>query len=221
MCVGALLHRECPLPSSIDPTANPPTNLSQFGLLVADPVCSLFISGLIFLSVIPLLKQVCVCVCGGGIELVSKPPSPPPSQSHQNPSPPPLPRSLPQSVGVLLLATPEGMEEDLQLALQSVKRIDGVLGYYEPHFWTHTGAQLMGSLRVVVRSGTAEQAVLKTVTGLLRQAGINQLTVQVETEVSYLQQAPGGASARSSDGMLSLLLSSPYEVDMLQDVKSV
>lgn len=33
--------------------------ISQFGWLIADPICSLFIAVLIFLSVIPLLKDAC------------------------------------------------------------------------------------------------------------------------------------------------------------------
>lgn len=33
--------------------------ISQFGWLIADPICSLFIAVLIFLSVIPLLKDSC------------------------------------------------------------------------------------------------------------------------------------------------------------------
>lgn len=33
--------------------------IQQFGWLIADPLCSLFIATLIFLSVIPLLKDAC------------------------------------------------------------------------------------------------------------------------------------------------------------------
>lgn len=33
--------------------------IRQFGWLIADPICSLFIATLIFLSVIPLLKDAC------------------------------------------------------------------------------------------------------------------------------------------------------------------
>lgn len=33
--------------------------IKQFGWLIADPICSLFIATLIFLSVIPLLKDAC------------------------------------------------------------------------------------------------------------------------------------------------------------------
>lgn len=33
--------------------------IRQFGWLIADPICSLFIASLIFLSVIPLLKESC------------------------------------------------------------------------------------------------------------------------------------------------------------------
>lgn len=35
------------------------TFIQQFGWLIADPLCSLFIATLIFLSVIPLLKDAC------------------------------------------------------------------------------------------------------------------------------------------------------------------
>lgn len=33
--------------------------IRQFGWLIADPICSLFIATLIFLSVIPLMKDAC------------------------------------------------------------------------------------------------------------------------------------------------------------------
>uniref|UniRef100_A0A3Q2FRC5 Zinc transporter n=1 Tax=Cyprinodon variegatus TaxID=28743 RepID=A0A3Q2FRC5_CYPVA len=82
--------------------------IRQFGWLIADPICSLFIATLIFLSVIPLLKDACE---------------------------------------VLLLRTPPEQEKDLNCALEKV-------------------------------------------TAILKDAGVNNLSIQVEKE-AYFQHMSG------------------------------
>ncbi|KAG9281857.1 zinc transporter 5 [Astyanax mexicanus] len=125
--------------------------ISQFGWLIADPICSLFIATLIFLSVIPLLKDACE---------------------------------------VLLLRIPPENEKDLNFALEKIQKIEGVLSYRDPHFWRHSASVLGGTIHLQIMSDVVEQRIIQQVTSVLKDAGVNNLTVQVEKE-AYFQHMSG------------------------------
>uniref|UniRef100_A0A674N693 Zinc transporter n=1 Tax=Takifugu rubripes TaxID=31033 RepID=A0A674N693_TAKRU len=126
--------------------------IRQFGWLIADPICSLFISTLIFLSVIPLLKDACE---------------------------------------VLLLRTPPENEKDLNGALEKVReKLEGVLSYRDPHFWRHSASVVAGTIHLQVMSDVVEQRIIHQVTAILKEAGVNNLSVQVEKE-AYFQHMSG------------------------------
>ncbi|XP_031466014.1 zinc transporter 5 isoform X2 [Phasianus colchicus] len=127
------------------------TFIQQFGWLIADPLCSLFIATLIFLSVIPLLKDACQ---------------------------------------VLLLRIPPEQEKDLHAALEKIQKIDGVISYRDPHFWCHSASVVAGTIHVQVVSDVMEQRIVQQVTAILKDAGVNNLTVQVEKE-AYFQHMSG------------------------------
>uniref|UniRef100_A0A8C9R1K1 Zinc transporter n=1 Tax=Scleropages formosus TaxID=113540 RepID=A0A8C9R1K1_SCLFO len=125
--------------------------IRQFGWLIADPICSLFIAVLIFLSVIPLLKDACE---------------------------------------VLLLRIPPEHEKDLNNALEKIQKIEGVLSYRDPHFWRHSASVVAGTIHLQLMSDTVEQRVIQQVTTVLKDAGVNNLSVQVEKE-AYFQHMSG------------------------------
>uniref|UniRef100_A0A668VBH5 Zinc transporter n=1 Tax=Oreochromis aureus TaxID=47969 RepID=A0A668VBH5_OREAU len=125
--------------------------IRQFGWLIADPICSLFIATLIFLSVIPLLKDACE---------------------------------------VLLLRTPPEHEKDLNNALEKIEKIEGVLSYRDPHFWRHSANMIAGTIHLQVMSDVVEQRIIQQVTAILKEAGVNNLSVQVEKE-AYFQHMSG------------------------------
>ncbi|XP_047229263.1 zinc transporter 5 [Girardinichthys multiradiatus] len=125
--------------------------IRQFGWLIADPICSLFIATLIFLSVIPLLKDACE---------------------------------------VLLLRTPPEHEKDLNSALEKIEKIEGVLSYRDPHFWRHSASVVAGTIHLQVMSDVVEQRIIQQVTAILKDAGVNNLSVQVEKE-AYFQHMSG------------------------------
>uniref|UniRef100_A0A674PAI4 Zinc transporter n=1 Tax=Takifugu rubripes TaxID=31033 RepID=A0A674PAI4_TAKRU len=125
--------------------------IRQFGWLIADPICSLFISTLIFLSVIPLLKDACE---------------------------------------VLLLRTPPENEKDLNGALEKIEKLEGVLSYRDPHFWRHSASVVAGTIHLQVMSDVVEQRIIHQVTAILKEAGVNNLSVQVEKE-AYFQHMSG------------------------------
>lgn len=125
--------------------------IRQFGWLIADPICSLFISTLIFLSVIPLLTDACE---------------------------------------VLLLRTPPEHEKDLNFALEKIEKIEGVLSYRDVHFWRHSASVVAGTIHLQLMSDVVEQRIIQQVTSILKDAGVNNLSVQVEKE-AYFQHMSG------------------------------
>uniref|UniRef100_A0A8C3S8W3 Zinc transporter n=1 Tax=Chelydra serpentina TaxID=8475 RepID=A0A8C3S8W3_CHESE len=125
--------------------------IQQFGWLIADPLCSLFIATLIFLSVIPLIKDACQ---------------------------------------VLLLRLPPECEKDLHIALEKIQKIDGLISYRDPHFWCHSASVVAGTIHVQVMSDVMEQRIIQQVTAVLKDVGVNNLTVQVEKE-AYFQHMSG------------------------------
>lgn len=125
--------------------------IRQFGWLIADPICSLFIAVLIFLSVLPLLKDACE---------------------------------------VLLLRIPPEHEKDLNSALEKIQKIEGVLSYRDPHFWRHSASVIAGTIHLQLMSDVVEQRIIQQVTAVLKDAGVNNLSVQVEKE-AYFQHMSG------------------------------
>ncbi|MBN3315216.1 ZNT5 protein, partial [Atractosteus spatula] len=123
----------------------------RFGWLIADPICSLFIAVLIFLSVIPLIKDACQ---------------------------------------VLLLRIPPEHEKDLNNALEKIQKIEGVLSYRDPHFWRHSASVIAGTIHLQLMSDVVEQRIIQQVTAVLKDAGVNNLSVQVEKE-AYFQHMSG------------------------------
>ncbi|MBN3306128.1 ZNT5 protein, partial [Amia calva] len=128
--------------------------IRQFGWLIADPICSLFIAVLIFLSVITLLKDACE---------------------------------------VLLLRIPPEHEKELSHALEKIQKIEGVLSYRDPHFWRHSASVIAGTVHLQLMSDVVEQRIIQQVTAVLKDAGVNNLSVQVEKE-AYFQHMSGLSS---------------------------
>ncbi|XP_063819437.1 proton-coupled zinc antiporter SLC30A5 [Pseudophryne corroboree] len=125
--------------------------IQQFGWLIADPLCSLFIAVLIFGSVIPLLKD-----------------------AYQ----------------VILLRMPPEIEKGINIALEKISKIDGLISYRDPHFWRHSASIIAGTIHVQVMSDVVEQWIVQQVTSVLKDAGVNNLTIQVEKE-AYFQHMSG------------------------------
>ncbi|XP_006010327.1 proton-coupled zinc antiporter SLC30A5 [Latimeria chalumnae] len=132
--------------------------IRQFGWLIADPICSLFIAVLIFISVIPLIKDACQ---------------------------------------VLLLRIPPELEKNLSHILEKVQTIDGVISYRDPHFWRHSASVVAGTIHIQVMSDVVEQRIVQQVTTILKDAGVNNLSVQVEKEAFF--QHMSGLSAGFQD----------------------
>ncbi|XP_075694952.1 proton-coupled zinc antiporter SLC30A5 isoform X2 [Rhinoderma darwinii] len=125
--------------------------IRQFGWLIADPLCSLFISVLIFGSVLPLLQDACQ---------------------------------------VILLRIPPEIEKGINMALEKISNIDGLISYRDTHFWRHSASIVGGTIHVQVMSDVVEQRIIQQVTSILKDVGVNNLTIQVEKE-AYFQHMSG------------------------------
>ncbi|XP_050401353.1 proton-coupled zinc antiporter SLC30A5 [Patella vulgata] len=86
---------------------------------------------------------------------------------------------------ILLLRTPNHLETDLSLALEKIIHIEGVIGYRDPHFWSHTSTKVMGMLHIQVTPDTPEQKIVTQVTSILKELGIQNIMVQIEKELYY------------------------------------
>lgn len=125
--------------------------IENFGWNIADPVCSLFIASLIFVSVLPLVRETAV---------------------------------------ILLLRTPLELQRSLTTVFHKLLSIDGVVSYSEEHFWRHSSRVLCGTIHVQLEPDASEQKVVSQVSGLLKEAGVSNMCVQVEKRV-YFQHLIG------------------------------
>jgi len=90
---------------------------------------------------------------------------------------------LKQSFFTLAQITPTYFEADLALCLDKVTSIDGVIGYSEVHFWSHTREHLVGTIHVQIKSETSEQQILQKVTHIFKSKGVSELCVEVQKPV--------------------------------------
>lgn len=111
------------------------------GWLIADPVCSIFISVMIVASVISLLRN---------------------------------------SAEILLQRVPRAHEEEVKHALDNVMSIRGVHNIDNVHVWSFTNTDVVGTLHLHVSTTADKDSTKAQVSHMLRDAGINDLTIQTE-----------------------------------------
>jgi len=119
--------------------------IDKFHWYIADPICSLIISGLILASVVSLLR------C---------------------------------SAHILTQRVPQHLESSLEACVSDLKHIDGVVSCVQPHFWTFTNEEVIGTARIVASPTADTQAVLRKALAVLTSYGVRKVTVQVEKERS-------------------------------------
>ncbi|OVA14343.1 Cation efflux protein [Macleaya cordata] len=87
---------------------------------------------------------------------------------------------LRNSAEVLLQRVPRAHEQDLKVALDDVMRISGVHSVDNVHVWSFTNTEVIGTLSLHVSADTDKAATKSQVSHILRDAGIKDLTIQVE-----------------------------------------
>ncbi|GFY87095.1 zinc transporter-like protein [Actinidia rufa] len=88
---------------------------------------------------------------------------------------------LRNSAEVLLQRVPRANEQDLKEALTDVMKIKGVRGIQNLHVWSFTITDIVGTLHLHVLTQTDQTTAKAQVSHILRDAGIKDLTVQLES----------------------------------------
>ncbi|KAL6143354.1 hypothetical protein ACLB2K_054049 [Fragaria x ananassa] len=87
---------------------------------------------------------------------------------------------LRNSAEVLLQRIPRAHEQDLRKALNDVRKIRGVSGIRNLHVWSFTNSDVVGTLHLHVSTEIDKGSAKAQVSHLLHDAGIKDLTVQLE-----------------------------------------
>ncbi|CAJ2666862.1 unnamed protein product [Trifolium pratense] len=88
---------------------------------------------------------------------------------------------LRNSAEVLLQRVPRAHEHDLKDSLANILKIKGVYGIQKFHSWSFTNTDIVGTLHLHVSTDTDKIFVKSQVSHLLHDAGIKDLTLQVES----------------------------------------
>ncbi|KAG0565255.1 hypothetical protein KC19_8G176700 [Ceratodon purpureus] len=85
------------------------------------------------------------------------------------------------SAEMLLQRMPRSTESRIQRYMKQVEAIDGVWSYQDLHVWNFTNAEIIGSLHVLATRGADREQLRVAVSGVLKKAGITDLSLQFET----------------------------------------
>ncbi|XP_057446397.1 uncharacterized protein LOC130738439 [Lotus japonicus] len=87
---------------------------------------------------------------------------------------------LRNSAEILLQRVPRVQEHELKDSLTKVSKIRGVYGIPKFHLWSFTNSDIVGTLHLHVSTDTDKMSVKSQVSQLLNNAGIKDVTLQVE-----------------------------------------
>lgn len=87
---------------------------------------------------------------------------------------------LRNSAEILLQRIPRTHEQDLEVAIGDIMRTKGVCGIQNMHVWNFTNTDIVGTLHLHVSAETDKASALRSASKLLHEAGIEDLTIQVE-----------------------------------------
>ncbi|KAJ0965512.1 hypothetical protein J5N97_026650 [Dioscorea zingiberensis] len=84
------------------------------------------------------------------------------------------------SAETLLQRVPRANEQDLKVALHDLMKVEGVCGFRNLHVWNFTNTDAVGTVHLHLSAESDKTHVKKRVTDLFHEAGIRDVTVQVE-----------------------------------------
>ncbi|KAK9107944.1 hypothetical protein Syun_023955 [Stephania yunnanensis] len=87
---------------------------------------------------------------------------------------------LRNSAEILLQRVPRAHEQDLKLALNDVMRISGVHSISNVHVWSLTNTDVVGTVHVRLTADADKESTKSEASRILQDAGIKDLTIQVE-----------------------------------------
>lgn len=87
---------------------------------------------------------------------------------------------LRNSAEILLQRVPRSHEQDLEVAMGDVMNIKGVCGIQNMHVWSFTNTDVVGTLHLHISAEADRDSCKEQASHILQDAGINDLTLQVE-----------------------------------------
>ncbi|XP_071692810.1 uncharacterized protein [Rutidosis leptorrhynchoides] len=87
---------------------------------------------------------------------------------------------LKNSAEILLQRVPRGHEQELNTAVSSIRKIKGICGIQNFHIWTLANNDVVATLHMYVSEETDQVVTKEQVLDILHDAGIKDLTLQVE-----------------------------------------
>jgi len=96
------------------------------------------------------------------------------------------------------------MERAIPQALLQILSMDGVKGYKNHRFWTHSPDVFTGSMHIQVTHDTSEQRIIRQANGIFCSLGFSHFTIQLEKD-EFL--------ARRNSEILTEDENGPYEPD--------
>lgn len=90
---------------------------------------------------------------------------------------------LRNSAEILLQRVPRHYEQDLKVALNDLMKVEGVCSIQNVHIWNLTNTEIVGTLHLHVSADTDKGFMKKRASDLLLEAGIKDITIQVESVI--------------------------------------
>ncbi|KAK1316012.1 Metal tolerance protein 8 [Acorus calamus] len=87
---------------------------------------------------------------------------------------------LKNSAEILLQRVPRAYEEDLKAALNDISKIGGVCGVQNAHLWSFTNMDIVGTLHLHILAEADKVSIKEKVSNILQDAGVKDMTVQIE-----------------------------------------
>ncbi|OAY83863.1 Metal tolerance protein 12 [Ananas comosus] len=87
---------------------------------------------------------------------------------------------LADTMGSVGVRVPRAQEQDLKVALDNIRGIEGVCGITNMHVWNFTNTDIVGTFHLHVSAEADKASAHERASELLHEAGIKDLTIQVE-----------------------------------------
>lgn len=87
---------------------------------------------------------------------------------------------LKNSAEILLQRVPRDHEHELKAAVSSIMKLKGICGIQNFHIWSLANNDVVGTLHLYISAETDQVSSKKQVSDILHNAGIQDLTLQVE-----------------------------------------
>ncbi|CAD5111705.1 DgyrCDS996 [Dimorphilus gyrociliatus] len=91
---------------------------------------------------------------------------------------------LRDSLGILMMRQPRGLDSHLGSCYQRVMQLDGVYSVQEPHFWTLCSDVFCGGVKLEVSPKADTKYILSQTHSIFTSVGVKQLYVQIDHALS-------------------------------------